>query len=202
MLYDNRYYSKALMPQNPSPGAAVPYAHAAKGRIHTDPGMAREDAQPISMAPQLSASKRPVSEVGKPTLPSFNAPATSVQGELQKSIRGRAVAEMMTDASATVDNGPLSRYILDVRGKASTNLRESFAQPDAPSRTNEEGRPTTRTAMLAMRREEMEAANANVGRNRQTILPTGVQPGAPGKRPDATRFTHLDVERNRPVPGR
>ena len=37
---------------------------------------------------------------------------------------------------------------------------------------------------------------------RETILPKGVQPGAPGKRPDATRFTYADVECRRPVRGR
>ena len=85
---------------------------------------------------------------------------------------------------------------------SSTQLRGAFAQPDELSRVNSLGRPTTRTHMMAMRREAEMAANARVGHERETILPKGVQPGAPGRRPDATRFKYFDVECRFKVAGR
>jgi len=152
----------------------------------------------ISASP-LTVPRPAPSAIGRPTLPNLNG----AESEMHKSIRGRTVCEMMKDTTlSSGDSGPLSRYLLDVRGKASNNLQTAFSQPEAAPRTNEMGRPTTRTHMLAMRREQMEAANAHIGRDRQTILPKGVQPGAPGKHPEAKRFTHHDVEINRPVPGR
>lgn len=89
-----------------------------------------------------------------------------------------------------------------VRGKSSSNLRNVFSQEEPPPRVNAAGRPTTRAHMLAMRHEELAAANSAAAKGATPIMPVGRQPGAPGKTPGAPKFSHWDVMRNRPVPGR
>ena len=196
MLFENRYYSKALLPQG---GAAqkpsgLSYTESATQRIHSgsEPKLsAWEKASTLSLSPSPSQT-----EIGKHRL-TFDTPPS----ELQSSMRGKMVAAALAEPQRA-DPMAVERAMLDVREKSSYNLRSAFAQPEELARMNALGRPTTRTSMMVMRREAMNADNARIGHGRETILPKGVQPGAPGKRPDATRFTYADVECRRPVRGR
>lgn len=125
-------------------------------------------------------------------------------GELMRSKKGHMVHEFMNDPSSPeasdVRRTAASRAMLSVREKSSHQLSDCIAAPEGASldvpRTNEEGRPTTRTAMLAMRKEQGIAHNAEVFQNMKSILPVGVQPGAPGKNPEMRKFNADDVHRN------
>lgn len=136
-------------------------------------------------------------------MPAFSLPQT----ELMRSSRGQVLNGVLADPeqlskASLVQKVAAERALLSVRERSSFQLRDCFASDTPPPRTSETGQPTTRSAMLAMRREEMVAANAAIGANPRLTLPIGVQPGAPGKSPDAKRFTHHDVERLQKVAGR
>lgn len=78
------------------------------------------------------------------------------------------------------------RKAMALTQRSSSQLMECL-DPGAPApEQNSEGRPATRSQMLALRREEMVAQNVAVGMPKPT-LPTGSQPGAPGKNPEMKR---------------
>ena len=190
------------MPVNPGNGqvpSGFSHAEASRMRIH---GTER------SSAPAPSTSQQPVSltmpvqqetpEKAKqlPTL--YGMPTT----EMGNSIKGRLVAQVIDSPGG---DGPrrmaIERAIMEVRGKSSAQVRNTFVPEHTAPLVDDAGRATTRTQLLAMRRAELEAANAHVGRDRQTSLPKGVQPGAPGKRPDASRFTFNEILMGSPERG-
>lgn len=73
--------------------------------------------------------------------------------------------------------------------RCSTQMMECLSAGDsAPSQTPA-GRPTTRSHLLAMRREVAAAENVAIGSNPRLTLPVGSRPGAPGKDPEAARKT-------------
>ena len=157
-------------------------------------------------------------------LPRLGVPAA----DLVKSSKGQSLNTMLThpDAKSWADDTPrrmaVERAVLSVREKSSAALvshsqhdnvrnrsdmisnvvvcsqRDCFAAEEPPPKLNDAGRPTTRTAMLAMRNEKLRAQNEEIGSNRKAILPVGVKPGAPGKNPEYKRFTHHDVDRMDP----
>ena len=139
-----------------------------------------------------------VSTEGMPHMPKLSCP----EAELQKSTRGQTVSATLKNPAAASwsDETPrrmaMERAVLSVREKSSAGFRSTFTAEEEPAPFNEAGRPTTRTAMVAARREQQAAENAHIGRNPRLSLPTGVQPGAPGKTKGYHRFTHHDVERN------
>ena len=190
MLYENRYYSKALLPANPGNGQVTSelcYTDAARMRVH-----GTEPSTPPVTTQQAASFPKPPSEHASPEkarmLPSlYGMPAQ----EMGNSSKGSLMAQCIDSPG---EDGPrrmaIERTMLSVRGKSSNQVRATFVPEDAAPL---EGRATTRTQLLANRRAELEAANAQIGRDRQTTLPKGVQPGAPGKRPDATRFTCNEV---------
>ena len=89
-------------------------------------------------------------------------------------------------------------------GDSGKGVKGCFGTPEPKPATDANGRPTTRTAMLAMRREQEMATLAATGeRNATPVLPVGVKPGAPGKNPGyidtygvntMKKFQHTDVE--------
>ena len=130
-------------------------------------------------------------------LPKFDNPVN----DLLRSTRGQTLHAVLKDPEAATWGGEtprrmaVERAVLSVREKSSCALRDCFVSGEAPLRVNDVGRPTTRTAMMAMRKEELTAQNTAIGSNPRSILPVGVQPGAPGKTPGYQRFTHHDVDR-------
>ena len=108
-----------------------------------------------------------------PTL--YGMPAAEMGNSVKK---GRLVAGVIGSPD---EDGPrrmaIEAAIMGVRGKSSNQVRSTFV-PEAAAPLVE-GRATTRTQLLAMRRAELEAANAHVGRDRQTSLPKGVHSPAP-----------------------
>lgn len=150
-------------------------------------------------------SRGAVSSLAMHQPPALPMPRMEVgDGELMRSKKGHMVHEFMNDPSSPeasdVRRTAASRAMLSVREKSSHQLSDCIAAPEGASldvpRTNEEGRPTTRTAMLAMRKEQGIAHNAEVFQNMKSILPVGVQPGAPGKNPEMRKFNADDVHRN------
>ena len=121
--------------------------------------------------------------------------------ELQRSSRGKAISEFIQNpASGDVSEVKLtaaSRAMLSVREKSSTQFSDCIAAPAVTEvpRTTSEGRPTTRTAMMAMRKEVSIAENEAIGKNARATLPVGVQPGAPGRNPTVGKFSADDVHR-------
>ena len=131
-------------------------------------------------------------------MPAFELP----HDELMRSSRGQHLSGILADpalaTASVVQRVAAERALLSVRERSSYQLRDCFvADSPSPRTSNGIQQPKTRTALLAMRREELQAANAAIGQEPRLTLPVGVQPGAPGKRPDAKRFTHHDVERNK-----
>lgn len=122
--------------------------------------------------------------------------------ELMRSSRGRTVYDFAHDPSSgeanDVKRTAASRAMLAVREKSSMQFTECTAAPpnamESAPMTNEEGRPTTRTAMLAMRKQQAIESNAIFVP--KGSMPIGVQPGAPGRNPDMKKFTADDVHRN------
>ena len=134
-------------------------------------------------------------------LPSMDLPTS----DLMRSTRGQNLNAMLRNpgtrdwADETPRRMAVERAVLSVREKSSYGLRESFAVEEPPPPTNAAGRPTTRTHLMAMRREEQRTENTKIGAsNPRLSLPVGNQPGAPGKNPEYKRFTHHDVDRLRP----
>ena len=198
MLYESRYYSKALMPVNPGNSqvpSALSHADASRMRIHAH---ATEPSTPEPAAATTSAIQQAAPEKAMMLPTMYGMPAA----EMANSFKGRMVAEVIDHPG---EDGPrrmaIERAIMEVRGKSSNQVRSTFVPESAAPLVDGSGRATTRTQMLAMRRAELEAANAHIGRDRQTTLPKGVQPGAPGKRPDATRFTYDEVLMGSPERG-
>ena len=123
--------------------------------------------------------------------------------ELARSTRGADVLAFQhdpnADAASPTKRDAASRAMLSVRERSSHQLSDCIAAPegaaDAAPRTNEEGRPLTRTAMLAMRREADIAQNAHLDSQMKSTMPIGVTPGAPGRNPDMKKFSADDVHR-------
>ena len=200
MLYENRYYSKSLMPVNPGNGqvpSELTHAAASRMRIHGVESSTPAATQHQSSTRSLASSDAPPEKSKMlPTL--YGMPAA----DFGKSVKGKLVAQVIDNPG---EDGPrrmaIERAIMEVRGRSSSQVRSTFVPESAARLVDDGGRATTRTQLLAMRRAELEAANAHIGRDRQTTLPKGVQPGAPGKRPDATRFTYNEVLMGSPERG-
>ena len=166
------------------------------------PGRVERDRRALRVVRGGRRSQQPPAMHQPPALP---MPRMEVgDGELMRSRKGHMVHEFMNDPSSPeasdVRRTAASRAMLSVREKSSHQLSDCIAAPEGASldvpRTNEEGRPTTRTAMLAMRKEQGIAHNAEVFQKMKSILPVGVQPGAPGKNPEMRKFNADDVHRN------
>ena len=77
-----------------------------------------------------------------------------------------------------------SREQMKREGDGGVGVKSCFGNPEPAPPMSANGRPTTRTAMLEMRREKEMASLAATGeRNAVPTLPVGVRPGAPGKNP-------------------
>ena len=134
-------------------------------------------------------------------LPGFVERESLPKSELARSARGRDVhsfAKQIPDG-VPMDN-PMRMVadtaMLSVREKSSIQLRQTFGDGDKPPPThNADGRFATRSALMAARKAQAREENSAIGMNPTLTLPTGNQPGAPGKNPEYKRFTHHDVER-------
>jgi hypothetical protein len=122
--------------------------------------------------------------------------------EMQRSMRGKNITTFvgkLPEGTPPEDarRQAASTAMLSVREKSSHQLRDCMGTDveEAP-RLNEEGRFTTRSQLLAARREQLAAENMEIGKNPRLTLPSGSQPGAPGKNPEVKRFTHRKETRN------
>ena len=142
MLYENRYYSKALLPANPGNGQVTSelcYTDAARMRVH-----GTEPSTPPVTTQQAASFPKPPSEHASPEkarmLPSlYGMPAQ----EMGNSSKGSLMAQCIDSPG---EDGPrrmaIERTMLSVRGKSSNQVRATFVPEDAAPL---EGRATTRT---------------------------------------------------------
>ena len=89
----------------------------------------------------------------------------------------------MLSSADTVDAYSHSRH-----WRSSFNLHAN----DNPPPLTPAGRATTRAQLHEMRRRQAMAENATWFDTTRSVLPQGRTLGAPGKSPQAERFTHLD----------
>lgn len=126
---------------------------------------------------------------------------TFPSNEYSRSTRGQDLSTF----AATIPEGALDdprravaeTAMLSVRERSSFQLRDCFGRVEPAPTLNADGRYATRSSLLDARRKQLAEENAAIGKNPKSTMPTGRQPGAPGKNPDARRFTHHDVERMR-----
>ena len=120
-----------------------------------------------------------------------------------RSARGKRLIDFSTNpdsprATATKLTAT-ERSILSVRERSSFQLSDGCFIPDMkpPPVSPITGRVSTRSQLLELRRQEWKADNARTSYpvELSTTMPVGRMPGAPGKRHDVQRFSHLDTGR-------
>ena len=125
----------------------------------------------------------------------------SVSPSQKRSARGRLLMDFASDPesprAAPTKLVAQERNILSIRERSSFQLRDCFI-PDTkpPPLTPGTNRATTRSQMLEMRKANAIAENVDFWSPRVHLtsrLPIGVQPGAPGRNPEAKRFSHLET---------
>ena len=156
------------------------------------------DGTPLAMRPFGAAI-----EVEPLRLPKLeHLPVYLPESELCRSARGRNLVDLSRDPGSPRGNklAATERAILSVRERSSFQLREGCFVPDVkPPPLSPSGRAVTRSQLLQLRRDAWKEENARTSYpiEKSTTLPVGRLPGAPGKRPNVSRFTHLDTHRVR-----